>query len=207
MQTKKKEVKEKIEQAAYKEFKEKGFQNASIRGIAQVAGLTKGSIYTYYKNKDDLYCSIVQPALDIILDTMNDEYGQEFVDGDFDQLYQYNQSVVTFREQVAQVTANNELMSILFFNSAGSSLEDYKERIIQRYEISARNFYKIIGKLNPDYKANVTQLFMHSCAILYIGFIEEILIHEPDEETIEQFVREMTSFVHYGTEYVIKRDQ
>lgn len=204
MQIKKKEVKDKIVKAAYKEFREKGYEKASIRSIAALAGVTKGSIYTYFKNKDELYCHIVKPGLDVVIGTMTDDYGEEHSLGTFDEVYQYDQSVKEFRLQVQEIIEYKDLIYMLFFRSSGSSLEDYKERIIQRYEKSSRYFYKVIGEANPNLNTDVTELFIHSCAILYIGFIEEILIHEPDEETIEKFAKEMTSFVHFGTEKVIK---
>ncbi len=205
MQTKKQEVKDKIVEAAVKEFKEKGFRDSSIRGIASVAGLTKGSIYTYFKTKDDLYCSIVQPALDLLLDMLKDNYGDDFEYAEFDELYRFNDSIEEFRSQVKCIIENKELMSMLFFSSTGSSLEDFRAKIVHQYEKSSRHFYEAIGRRNPNYRTGVTELFIHSCAILYVGFIEEILIHDPGDAIVEQFVREMTTFVHYGTECVIKK--
>ena len=53
----------KIVAAARAEFMEHGFQNASLRKIADRAGITTGALYTRYKNKDGLFCSLVETAL------------------------------------------------------------------------------------------------------------------------------------------------
>ena len=50
---------EKITKAAFDEFMEFGFQKASIRKIADRAGVTPGAVYTRYDSKDDLFCSLV----------------------------------------------------------------------------------------------------------------------------------------------------
>ena len=49
-----------IMQAAYSEFLAYGFQKASLHKIAEKAGITTGTIYTRYKNKDALFVSLLQ---------------------------------------------------------------------------------------------------------------------------------------------------
>lgn len=54
---------QRIVQAATEEFLEYGFQDGSLRRIAQRARLSTGALYTRYENKDALFCSIVQGVL------------------------------------------------------------------------------------------------------------------------------------------------
>jgi TetR/AcrR family transcriptional regulator, fatty acid metabolism regulator protein len=49
---------ESIIQAAIEVFSRKGFQAAGISEIAQKAGVADGTIYQYFKNKEDLFFSI-----------------------------------------------------------------------------------------------------------------------------------------------------
>jgi len=49
---------EDIIQAAIEVFSKKDFQSASISEIAQRAGIANGTIYQYFKNKEDLFFSI-----------------------------------------------------------------------------------------------------------------------------------------------------
>ena len=53
----------KIIQAATAEFLEHSFRGASMRKIAQRAGLTTGALYNRYENKDVLFCSLIETAL------------------------------------------------------------------------------------------------------------------------------------------------
>jgi AcrR family transcriptional regulator len=51
----KKEKKQKILQAAIKEFASKGFKATKISSIAESADIGKGTIYEYFKSKDELF--------------------------------------------------------------------------------------------------------------------------------------------------------
>lgn len=63
MQYLKKEVRERILDASIDEFTAQGFTNASIRNIAQIAGISLGNVYRYFTGKDALYLALVQPVL------------------------------------------------------------------------------------------------------------------------------------------------
>ncbi len=52
---------ERIQDAARKEFREKGFLNASLRTISKEAGVTTGALYGYFSGKEALFASIVEP--------------------------------------------------------------------------------------------------------------------------------------------------
>ena len=53
-----------IMQAAIEVFSEKGFFNSKVSEIARVAGVADGTIYIYFKNKDDLLISIFEDRAD-----------------------------------------------------------------------------------------------------------------------------------------------
>lgn len=50
---------DKITAAARCEFSEKGYTGASLRKIAEKAGVTVGAIQTRYKSKDDLFVCLL----------------------------------------------------------------------------------------------------------------------------------------------------
>src|SRR5437762_631547 len=49
------ETKKAIYESALKLFKEKGFDNVLIEDITSSAGTSKGSFYTYFKSKDEVF--------------------------------------------------------------------------------------------------------------------------------------------------------
>jgi AcrR family transcriptional regulator len=69
------ESKKKILAAAIKVFSSSGYANANMRMIAKASGLSIGSIYLYFKNKEDLFLTLIKSRLDAILDL-----GKEILD-------------------------------------------------------------------------------------------------------------------------------
>ncbi len=59
----KKEIKERIVNAALKVFSNKGLYESTIAEIARESGTSVGNIYHYYSSKEELYYSIITPAL------------------------------------------------------------------------------------------------------------------------------------------------
>ena len=54
----KKQRKEQILEAARRLFQERGFLNVTISDIAEAVELSIGSLYLYFKNKEDLYAGL-----------------------------------------------------------------------------------------------------------------------------------------------------
>ena len=71
------ETRERILLAAKQEFLEKGYKNAWLRNISKEAGVTTGALYGYFKNKEDLFCTLVKNEYQYVLDMYN-EVLQEF---------------------------------------------------------------------------------------------------------------------------------
>jgi len=65
------EVRQKILDAATELFAEKGFEGASIREIADKAGVTVPNIYYYFKDKEGLYHATLKINVDWFLDLMS----------------------------------------------------------------------------------------------------------------------------------------
>lgn len=63
MQTLKDSIKDQILLAASKEFKEKGYQLASLRHIAHEANISVGNVYRYFNSKQELYEAVIRTTL------------------------------------------------------------------------------------------------------------------------------------------------
>jgi len=56
-----------ITEAAVDVFAEKGFHQARVSDIARRAGIADGTIYLYFKNKEDLLLTIFEEKMDLLL--------------------------------------------------------------------------------------------------------------------------------------------
>jgi AcrR family transcriptional regulator len=57
------ESKQKIMKAAMDVFSRKGYAKASIREIARTAGISVGGVYLYFRNKEELYRSLINERM------------------------------------------------------------------------------------------------------------------------------------------------
>jgi len=63
----------KIIQAAIKVFARKGFYNSRVSEIAREANVADGTIYLYFKNKDDILISLFEEEMTKIIKNMKDD--------------------------------------------------------------------------------------------------------------------------------------
>jgi len=61
---------ERILAAAVKVFARKGFHNSRIAEVAEEAGVASGTIYLYFRNKDDILISVFEDSLEDIIKGM-----------------------------------------------------------------------------------------------------------------------------------------
>ena len=93
-------VTEKIEEYARKEFKSKGYVDASLRTIAMEAGTTTGSIYSRYGGKEGLFSALVEPAAREFTEIFEDVQKKfHAIDIETDYTYKYMEAVgLKFKE-------------------------------------------------------------------------------------------------------------
>ena len=65
-----------ITDAAIEVFAEKGFNQARVADVARKAGVADGTIYLYFKNKEDLLLSIFEQKMDELLAGLGDALAQ-----------------------------------------------------------------------------------------------------------------------------------
>src|SRR5687767_6676485 len=63
---------ERILDAAVKVFAAKGFYDAKVSQIAAAAGVADGTIYLYFKSKDELLISLFEDRMDMVLATLRE---------------------------------------------------------------------------------------------------------------------------------------
>lgn len=61
---------ETIIEAAQKLFEQKGFEETTVEQVAALAELGKGTIYSYFKSKEEIYIAILEKKLDLLEEKM-----------------------------------------------------------------------------------------------------------------------------------------
>lgn len=130
MQLKKKDVQTKIQEAALQLFYEKGYAQTKVNDIAKETSISVGNVYTYFKNKDELFYTVVSPntveyfedSLLNLLKSYNDYLTNLVVEEEAFEVIEKN----------LQILVNNyrELVIILSKNEQ-TDYEGSKEKIIE----------------------------------------------------------------------------
>lgn len=119
MQVKKDNIRSKIIEAATDEFYQRGYKDASVRRIAESAGITPGNIYAYFKGKDALFLHIVDTTITRIDVFISEALHEQLtIDGD----------VSNIARSICDVFLNNRREIIIIMQgSRGTRYENVSE--------------------------------------------------------------------------------
>ena len=70
---KKKKTRAEILKAALHLFSQKGYENSSIEELARTAGVGKGTIYTYFKAKSEIFLAFCEQQLEFVYQELADK--------------------------------------------------------------------------------------------------------------------------------------
>jgi TetR/AcrR family transcriptional regulator, repressor for uid operon len=152
----KQEVRGRIIQSAIECFSKNGFDRTRMDDISLLAELSKGTLYNYFDNKEDLFNAICEDSLDLLkiqLDRLftnnrNDLISNAELFYENFQKIQKEGSAKVFFEALSESTRNSKLQKILFKHR----LKIYK--VVENYlQIQCdKGFFK--GEMNLTYIAS-----------------------------------------------------
>lgn len=121
----------KITDAAMEAFLQQGYTGASLRKIAEQAGVTVGAIQTRYKSKDELFAALLRPLLDdigqLFQTTKADYYGGAPLLPPLKEAMGHESAAI-----LRLIFDHYQEAVLLLCRSGGSSFEHYFDGIVQR---------------------------------------------------------------------------
>lgn len=182
-------TREKILTAAKDEFLEKGFEKASMRAICKKADVTTGAAYFLFKDKDDLFCQIVSPTAENIINLLkHSEERQKLVRNNTS--VEKNEavafSVEVVKEFIHYLYSEFDVSILLFTRANGSSMQNYTESIISTFEEwNTPLVIDLVHKNNPGLCFDEKTL--HYLTSAHISVILEPIKHQiPEEDALNQ---------------------
>lgn len=180
---------EKITKAAMEEFKENDFLKASLNKIAEKAGLTTGAVYTRYKNKDELFCSLVYPLIEEMqqrLSPLEKAYSDVRDSKNIEDILKVIR--LERRIYVDILFTHYDECILLFCRSAGSSVERQLIEWTKYKAVSTADFIRQRAKKEVDtdlIELIMNEQFQFYRQVLQKGFDKEKTIKLMD--SIEEF--------------------
>jgi AcrR family transcriptional regulator len=129
--------------AAKRVFTNKGFSKATMEDIATEAELSPGTLYLYFKNKDELYASLSLRILQYLMIRLEHVNAEPFTDA--------AQRLKALKEAMFDVYEFDPLILINMFHMQSSeTLKNLSPDLLNQIETLSRNSLKAIATIFED---------------------------------------------------------
>lgn len=183
----KEEIEKRIIKFAVEEFFQRDYRSANMRDIAKNAGIPTGLIYSYFKNKEELFETIVEPtykSIKILLeeDDLNNHSFEIF-------FTQETEFLLTL------LKANRKQFIILVGKGSGTKYENALEDIVNFTQIHIKYH---LSEILKGTKTELDDVFFHILANSFIENIIEIARHYKGEEWAKNMLKLLGMQYFYG---------
>lgn len=197
------DIHRRILQAARGEFLQKGFKDTSMRTISRLSGVTLSNIYNYFRDKDDIFRAVLTPLLNAFEQLFAEHNSDDYMSKEFFSMDSHQKKLID--DFMIIPTNYRTELKILLFNSAGSSLENFRDTFVDRYTQESLRYMKLMKERYPHIKADFSDFFLHSMCSLWLTVMGEIVTHdELTDADIKQFITEYITFGTAGWKELMK---
>lgn len=188
----------KIHEAAEKEFLKKGFQDASLRNIVKMVGVTTGAFYGYYKSKEELFEALVGPVAKYYLNHFQDlviKFGSLPPEKQKEMMGRYSMDFTVQGIEFAYANLNS--IKLLLTASGGTRYENFVHDIVELEIESTHRFMESMEQAGM-FRTKMNSYFEHTIISGMYNSMFELIIHDvPYEEALE-CAKEICKFYQAG---------
>jgi len=171
------EKRKRILDSAIKVFAKTGYSDARIQDVAEEAGVSHGTVYIYFKNKDALFMSIFQEILGELIQYISSEIQKEKNAED------KIRRIISMQLDIIEENPDLTKLILIEFPRSGNFLNDSNTNVLSRYidlisdvlkqgidegifsiemrtEVTATMIYD--GKINRRYTSKWVKVFCQS---------------------------------------------
>ncbi len=187
-----KKTRERLLESARQEFTAKGYLKASLRKICADAGVTTGALYFFFKDKEDLFASIVEPPLSELEQLLFEHFKAEnelipetyiHLEGDHDEFA---------AALIRHLYANRDEFLLLLKKAQGTRFENVVDEVVETIE---KRYFLVAEKLAgvlPGKRIN--RYMLHWLSHIVVDAFRHLLIHEKD---VEKAITAMGRFMDF----------
>lgn len=183
--------------AAKKEFLDKGFEKASMRAIAELAGMTPAGLYRHFKDKEEMFAALVQPALDALKDLMKIQTDRAYLfleKGDIESMW----SGDTDLERLVDVVYNHfDAFKLLQNSSAGTRFEHFFDEFVEIDQAETLRYMNALRERGVHVNDIVTEELYLLLNAYYSAFLG-VVSHEFSKEDAMHYLETLKQFFYPG---------
>jgi TetR/AcrR family transcriptional repressor of mexJK operon len=196
MSPKDEDRRQKILDAAQKVFAAKGFDGASIKDLAKAAKISPGLLYWYFKDKSDLFASLVSERIRTAFGLLPENVSFDLSPEEF--LPQFGRFYIAMFE----LPMNNALFKVMIANMSSfpPAVCEVRSNVINQVLGTLQGYFQKqidAGCMRPCDTEMATRTFMGSI-VAYLLLKHILQDPRAKELTVEQVVDGITNVVLHG---------
>lgn len=189
---------EKILACAKEEFLGEGYTDASIRTIAQNAGVSTSTIYTRYSDKEGLFRFLVEPAANGLKELLQQSLsGFSSLPGNEQNEKFMEYSNRGFEAVIAYIYKYFSEFKLLITGAPGNYYQEFLEDLVELDTDCTKKFL-IQAKSKALVEGRITDGFLHVVSSAFYSGIFEVVIHDMPMEEAKNYINELRTFYGNG---------
>lgn len=193
-----KETKKHLLICAKQEFMEKGYMSASLRNICKNAGVTTGALYFFFKDKEDLFASLVEEPLTRVYQVMIQHYSDELAElaqGEINKTDDTNDREA-FGQIIHYLYQYYDEIQLILTKSQGSRFQNSLNQFV---EISEKH-YRLMADVVCEQRQipKMDDYMIHWLAHMLIDAFVHMFLHEKSEKEALKHVDYIMKYLMHG---------
>lgn len=191
---------EKIIQAAMKEFREKGFEQASMKAVADAVGMTSAALYRHFASKQDMFAALVQPAVDELLSWKEKHVASSYEileQNHAEMMWNIEDEMNDARVVLDVMYKNPEASYLLICCARGTPYENFVHDMIEESTDEMMKFLQICRKQGIAVW-EIRRDEMHMLISAYMAALLQPVEHGYDKADAQRYLKTIVEFFTPG---------
>jgi AcrR family transcriptional regulator len=191
---------EELLEAALEEFTSKSYEDASLNSIIRKAGISKGTFYYHFKDKQALYLQLMQMLVDAEIEFMERKLSGYTQNEDLN-LFESLKLQARFGVEYAKEYPKYYLLGLMFYREKGKEIYT---TVMDMLDVTSEAYYDMIlekAMRRGDFREEVTINFAKRMLTYLLIRHDEIFgftIGELNFDTVHGNFDSLIDFIQYG---------
>lgn len=197
-------VSERVLTCAKQEFLDKGYTDASLRTIAAAAGTSTNSIYVRFKDKEGLFCAIVEPVVNGMIELflkIQENFHQ--MDSKAQETEMVDYAANGMELLVDYMYDHLDEFRLLLDSSYGTRFHNFVDEMVR---IEVEYTYKYMEAVGYPKQLGdaMTETVLHIVTTAYFEGIFEVVRHGMNREDAKKYIDLLGRYHHTGFETIFR---
>lgn len=188
--------KEELLEAAMDEFIAKSYEEASLNNIIKNAGISKGTFYYHFQDKQALYLSLLQSTVDAKMEFMERRL-KDYVHKEDLSIFENLKLQARFGVEFAKDYPRYYLLGLMFLREKGNKIYEVAMNML---DDTSENYYDVLmekAKERGDFRNGVTIEFAKKILVYMLYRFDEIFDIKRAEFDFDRMICDFDNLIDF----------